>query len=239
MKTGSSFTLLELLIVIAIIAILASLLLPALNAAREKADITICISNKKQLILGYAAYAADFGTGPDMKYDTFYYGGGGYAASYNYISLSGNPAKYFKGGLLLKGKYVTVPDLYYCPFIRRQKGYPGEDGHFNRLRKTYRTNINQGWAILDGNLYRDMEDGKGSPIKLEKFTDKAIIADIFTKPATSERCCGHNLKSWTAAYSDGSVKSCAILKALVAIGPDYNDSDSNVKKQWEIFDLCR
>lgn len=54
------FTLIELLIVIAIIAILAAMLLPALNKARSKAQESGCIGNQKQLITAFIFYANDF-----------------------------------------------------------------------------------------------------------------------------------------------------------------------------------
>lgn len=58
-RRAPGFTLIELLVVIAIVALLISILLPSLGAARDSARSTVCLSNLRQLALGWTMYADD------------------------------------------------------------------------------------------------------------------------------------------------------------------------------------
>src|ERR1700722_16600119 len=72
LKLKAAFTLIEMLVVIAIIGLLAALLLPALSSASAKAKRTGCLNNLNQINLAVRLYAGDNGdTLPAVANTTF------------------------------------------------------------------------------------------------------------------------------------------------------------------------
>ncbi|MBR5679767.1 MAG: type II secretion system protein, partial [Clostridia bacterium] len=77
MKHGKqAFTLIELLVVICIIAILAAMLLPALQSARDSASTATCVNNLMQFSKAYQMYATTYDDFVPAKTAPFYSGGG-------------------------------------------------------------------------------------------------------------------------------------------------------------------
>jgi prepilin-type N-terminal cleavage/methylation domain-containing protein/prepilin-type processing-associated H-X9-DG protein len=70
----SAFTLIEILVVVAILALLAAILFPAFTRAREAARAISCVSNLKQIGMGLAMYSEDYAgrypiAGGDIAWD--------------------------------------------------------------------------------------------------------------------------------------------------------------------------
>ena len=100
------FTLLELLIVIAIIAIIAGLLLPTLNRARERAKSIDCVSNLKQIQLALNGYAND-------SQDAF--------PAFDRPETIPGPSPIFNWiYMLYQGKYLTNGAVFICRSQRRK-----------------------------------------------------------------------------------------------------------------------
>ncbi len=68
-KRHNAFTLVEILVVLAIIGILAALLFPAFGRARESARQTNCASNLQQIGVAVLQYRKDEGRYPDTLVD--------------------------------------------------------------------------------------------------------------------------------------------------------------------------
>ncbi|MGI4789853.1 MAG: DUF1559 domain-containing protein [Janthinobacterium lividum] len=99
---NSGFTLIELLVVIAIIAILAAILFPVFQKVRENARRTACLSNQKQLGLGFMQYEQDF--------DETFPNGANYSGGYNNNAWAGGQG--WAGQIY---PYVKSAAVYTCP----------------------------------------------------------------------------------------------------------------------------
>ncbi len=91
------FTLIELLIVIAIIAILAAILFPVFARARENARRSSCMSNLKQIGLGVMQYTQNY----DQRYPS--------------QSIGGNGVAHLDRWMDSTFPYVKSTQLYTCP----------------------------------------------------------------------------------------------------------------------------
>lgn len=152
-----AFTLVELLVVISIIALLVSILMPALSKAREMAKFTVCSTGLRQMGLAFLQYAAG-------NNDRIVAGN-----TPNGVTIQAySPPMALGPGLLLSGGFIALPEsdthIFYCPADRLDRFNPTPGVPFWAARWFKgRWQVGSSNTIIDfGWEFRDSMDGNWS-----------------------------------------------------------------------------
>lgn len=218
---SKGFTIIELLIVIGIISILAAMLFPVFVRTTEKARAAACLSNLRNLSMGFAQYCEDYDEKfPNLQpWDTW--DGDSWASK------------------LIP--YVKSPELFACPSDDRAPFSEYANCPYGKYLISYSYN---GW--LAGNMESfltgtDMPNDDGIPEGRISEPSRVILIhdtpspDPYTSmanpPYTEAFIAGLYTQSYrhnggdNYAFADGHVKWCAV--SMDVNGPDVYTDDFN------------
>jgi len=216
----AAFTLVELMVVVAVVGILAGLLLPVLGAAKSKARATECLSNIRQLHLGWSLFVSDHDdalppvndtpqAGRDAAHTSWVAGWlrtanevGDHSDNSNSALLVGE--QYAEFGSI--GTYVKNAAVYRCPGDRSGRvrsmainaylngtGVWQDPGHVTYRKLGEMQSPSHIWVIMD-----EREDS---------INDGYFAVDMTTRYSMLDYPASYHDESGNLSFADGHVES--------------------------------
>jgi type II secretory pathway pseudopilin PulG len=256
-RSSRAFSLIELVVVIAVTLVLTGILMPALSGLRDHADRVISGSNMRQIGMGMTMYSTDnLGRLPysallhsgdpaclhemmvtyvqpdDSQIQQYLHNDGGKVDDGDETFQLNLLTRGFDGiGLLYITGYTAAPDIFYCPAHR---GDHPLDRYANRYEQP--SGLIYGNYQYRGDIDIDQESGVRRSLTLEQDADRVFLTDGMRTKRDFNHRWGYN-----SLLGDGSVWWRSDLgERIYQMLPDGKvpgeDVDDLYEQLWELID---
>ena len=235
------FTLIELLVVVSIIALLVSILLPALSKAKEQAKSVVCASQLRQFGLPIRYYAYD---NSDFMPPNHLW------SQYHPYLVRDIGSHFWNLGHLWNLGYVDVPRLYYCPSESSEghkfntvknpwlEAFPGSQSSITRMSYYYYTRVPAPvfWSDATYSDWKARGRAGGYYNYYVKISDKIVLNKVILSDNIyfSHGYPHAERKGFNVLGSDGGVN---FWRDSIGYFDSISTTDLSASQVYEVFDM--